>query len=119
MLEIWDVVAGVNRLEKINWGDKMKTEDTTAAGQTGEAESLILSDIGKGAPVYRPNGDRIGRIESGVGTEATGKIVYAVVRFGGHVSSGANNSRVPWSLLVYNPRFDGYELTITDTSLGA
>jgi hypothetical protein len=103
MLEIWDVVAGVNRLEKINWGDQMKTENTTAAGQTGEAESLILSDIGKGAPVYRPNGDRIGRIESGVGTEATGKIVYAV----------------PWSLLVYNPRLDGYELTITDTSLGA
>jgi hypothetical protein len=46
----------------------MKTENTTAAGQTGEAESLILSDIGKGAPVYRPNGDRIGRIESVVGT---------------------------------------------------
>jgi hypothetical protein len=27
---------------------------TTAAGQTGETEALILNNIGKGAPVYRP-----------------------------------------------------------------
>jgi sporulation protein YlmC with PRC-barrel domain len=97
----------------------MTTETTTAAGQTGETKSLIVSDIAKGTPVYRPNGDRIGRIEGVMVTEATRKIVYAVVSFGGHVSFGANHTQIPWSLLVYNPRFEGYELRIADTPLGA
>jgi len=66
----------------------MTTETTTAAGQTGETRSLIVSDIAKGTPVYRPNGDRIGGIEGVMVTEATRKIVYAVVSFGGHVSFG-------------------------------
>jgi sporulation protein YlmC with PRC-barrel domain len=99
--------------------DQMTTETTTAAGQTGEAEALILNNIGKGAPVYRPNGDRIGRIEGVMVAEATRKIVYAVVSFGGQVSLGANHSRIPWSLLVYSPQFEGYELRIADTPLGA
>jgi hypothetical protein len=33
----------------------MKTETTER--HAGEAEALILNNIGKGAPVYRPNGE--------------------------------------------------------------
>jgi PRC-barrel domain len=98
--------------------DQMTTETTIAAGQHDEAEGLILNNIGKGAPVYRPNGDRIGRIEGVMVSEATSKIVYAVVSFG-QVSLGAKHSRIPWSLLVYSPQFEGYELRIADTPLGA
>jgi PRC-barrel domain len=87
----------------------MTTETTIAAGQHDEAEGLILN---------RPNGDRIGRIEGVLVSEATSKIVYAVVSFG-QVTLGANHSRIPWSLLVYSPQFEGYELRIADTPLGA
>jgi sporulation protein YlmC with PRC-barrel domain len=94
----------------------MKTETTER--HAGEAEALILNNIGKGAPVYRPNGERVGQIEGVMVSEATRKIVYAVVSFGGQVSLGAKHSQIPWSLLVYSPDFDGYELRIDDTPLG-
>ena len=94
----------------------MKTD--TTAGHAGEAEALILNNIGKGAPVYRPNGERVGQIEGVMVSEATRKIVYAVVSFGGQVSLGAKHSQIPWSLLVYSPDFEGYELRIDDTPLG-
>jgi hypothetical protein len=42
-------------------GGQMTTETTAIAGDAGEAEALISNDIGKGAPVYRSNGERIGR----------------------------------------------------------
>ena len=94
------------------------TTETTAVASHTEAEALILNNIGKGAPVYSPNGERIGRIEGVMVSEATRKIVYAVVSFGRQVSFGANHSTIPWSLLVYSPKFEGYEIRIDDTPLG-
>jgi hypothetical protein len=46
--------------------------------------------------------------------QATGEIAYAIVSFGSASSIGfeTDRHRVPWSLLAYNPRFDGYELRI-------
>ena len=95
------------------------TTETTAVASHAEAEALILNNIGKGAPVHRPNGERIGQIECVMVSEATRKIVYAVVSFRGQVSLGAKHGRIPWSLLVYSPDFEGYELRIDDTPLGA
>jgi hypothetical protein len=96
----------------------MTTETTAIAGHAGEAEALILNNIGKGAPVYSPNGERIGRIEGVMVSEATRKIVYAVLSFGGKVSSDANHGTIPWSHLVYSPKFEGYEIRIDNTPLG-
>jgi len=97
----------------------MTHETTTIAGHAGEAKGMILNNIGRGAPVYRPNGERIGLIEGVMVSEATRKIAYAIVSFGGQVSLGAKRRHIPWSLLVYSPKFDGYELRIDDTLLGA
>jgi hypothetical protein len=96
----------------------MTSETTAIAGRAGEAEALILNNIGRGAPVFRPNGDRIGRIEGVMVSEATRKIVYGVVSSGGQASLGAEHSMIPWSHLVYSPKFEGYELRIADTPLG-
>jgi hypothetical protein len=93
----------------------MTTETTAGAGQTGEAEALTLNNIGRGAPVFSPNGDRIGRIEGVMVSEGTRKIVYGVVSFGSQASLGAEHSRIPWSHLLYSPKFEGYELRIADT----
>ena len=68
--------------------------------------------------MYSPNGERIGRIEGVMVSEATRKIVYAVLSFGGQASSDANHGTIPWSLLVYSPKFEGYEFRIDDTPLG-
>jgi hypothetical protein len=89
-----------------------------AASRTGESRRLIPSDHAKGAFVYAPSGNRIGRIERVMADAATGEIDHAVVRFTFANSLGieADQHPVPWSLLAYNPRFDGYELRIADRS---
>jgi hypothetical protein len=87
-----------------------------AAGGNGESRQLIPSDHAKGAFVYAPGGNRIGRIERVMADAATGEIVHAVVTFtfGNSLGIEADQHPVPWPLLAYNPRFDGYELRIAD-----
>jgi hypothetical protein len=80
----------------------------TAAEQAGGGRGLTASDHAKGAFVYAPDGNRLGRIERVMVDAATGEIVHALVRF------EADQHPVPWSLLAYNSRFDGYELRIAD-----
>ena len=93
-----------------------RTFQATAADRTGGGHRLIASDHAKGAFVYTPDGNRLGRIERVMVDEATGKVVRAVVSFtfGNRMGIEADTHPVPWSLLAYNPRFDGYELRITD-----
>jgi sporulation protein YlmC with PRC-barrel domain len=86
-----------------------------AAGHSGAGRRLVATDNAKGAPVYAPDGNRLGRIESIMVDEATGEIVYAIVNFGAGKGIGFESDQhpVPWTLLAYSLRFDGYELKIT------
>jgi hypothetical protein len=98
---------------------EMGTEQSfrpAAAGASAANHRLVASENAKGAPVYAADGNRLGRIEWLMADAATGEIAYAVVNFGLGNSIGfeIDHHRVPWSLLVYNPRFDGYELRIAD-----
>jgi hypothetical protein len=90
---------------------------TAAASDIGGNRRLVASDNAKGAPVYAADGNRLGRIEWVMADAATGEIAYAIVNFGLGNSIGfeTDHHRVPWSLLAYNPRFDGYELRIADS----
>ena len=89
---------------------------TAAASDSGGNRRLVASDNAKGAPVYAADGNRLGRIELVMADAATGEIAYAVVNFGLANSIGFDTDHhpVPWSLLAYNPRFDGYELRIAE-----
>jgi PRC-barrel domain len=89
------------------------------AERTDGGGRLIVSDHAKSAPVYTPEGNRLGRIERVLVDETTGEIVRAVVSFtfGNSMGLEADEHPVPWSLLTYNPRFDGYELRITDKQM--
>jgi hypothetical protein len=93
-----------------------RTFRSAADDRTGEGHRLIAGDHAKGAPVYTPDGNRLGRIERVMVDETTGEIVRAVVTFtfGSRIGIEADEHPVPWSLLTYNSRFDGYELRITD-----
>jgi PRC-barrel domain len=90
---------------------------TAASSDGGGNRRLVASDTAKGAPVYAADGNRLGRIEWVMADPATGEIAYAVVNFGLGNSIGfeTDHHRVPWSLLAYNPHFDGYELRIADS----
>jgi PRC-barrel domain len=93
-----------------------RNTSAATAGRTGGSRRLAASDHAKGTFVYSPDGNRLGRIERVMVDEATGEIVDAVVSFrlgnGGHME--ADEHTMPWSLLAYNSRFNGYELSIAD-----
>jgi len=93
---------------------------TTIQGKTldrRETASLIGSDKVEGTPVCRSNGERVGQIERVMIDKLTGKVAYAVMSFGGFMGIGEDYYPLPWSLLTYNPRLEGYEVNITDAQL--
>ena len=82
-----------------------------------ETFSLIGSDKVEGTPVYRSNGEKIGRIERVMIDKVSGKVAYAVMSFGGFMGIGEDYYPLPWSLLTYNPRLEGYEVNISEQQL--
>jgi PRC-barrel domain len=90
---------------------------TTASLETWETASLIGSDKVERTAVYRSNGDKIGQIQRVMIGKQSGKVGYAVMGFGGFLGMGEEYYPLPWSLLKYNPRLEGYEVNISDAQL--
>ena len=82
--------------------------------ETKETHSLIGSDKVEGTAVYRSNGAKIGQIQRVMIGKQSGKVGYAVMSFGGFLGIGEEYYPLPWSLLTYNPRLEGYEVNISD-----
>ena len=90
---------------------------TTEGTATRETASLIGSDKVEGTPVYRSNGERVGQIERVMIDKINGKVAYAVMSFGGFMGIGEDYYPLPWSLLTYNPRLEGYEVNVSEGQL--
>jgi hypothetical protein len=82
-----------------------------------ETTSFIASDKVEGTPVYRANGEKIGKIERVMIDKISGKVAYAVMSFGGFLGIGEDYYPLPWSLLKYNTKLDGYEVNISEQQL--
>jgi len=82
-----------------------------------ETATLIGSDKVEGTPVYRSNGDKVGSIERVMIDKLSGKVAYAVMSFGGFLGIGEDYYPLPWALLTYNPRLEGYEVNISEQQL--
>jgi hypothetical protein len=82
-----------------------------------ETANLIGSDKVQGTPVYRSNGERVGTIERVMFDKLSGKVAYAVMSFGGFMGIGEDYYPLPWSLLAYNERLDGYEVNVSEQQL--
>ncbi len=91
------------------------TQGTTL--ETSETSSLIGSDKVEGTAVYRSNGDKVGAIERVMIDKRSGKVAYAVMSFGGFLGIGEDYYPLPWSLLTYSPRLEGYEVNISEQQL--
>lgn len=85
--------------------------------ETRETFSLIASDKVEGTPVYRSNGEKVGRIERVMIDKISGKVAYAVMSFGGFMGIGEDYYPLPWSLLTYNPQLEGYEVNVGEQQL--
>jgi PRC-barrel domain len=82
-----------------------------------ETANLIGSDKVQGTPVYRSNGERGGTIDRVMIDKLSGKVAYAVMSFGGFMGIGEDYYPLPWSLLTYNERLDGYEVNVSEQQL--
>ena len=85
--------------------------------QTDENLLLISSAKVEGTPVVGRNGDRLGKIESFMVDKYTGRVAYAVLSFGGTFGLGESLFPLPWSLLTYDEKKDGYVLNLTKEQL--
>ena len=47
----------------------------------------------------------------------SGKVAYAVMSFGGFLGIGEDYYPLPWPLLTYNPRLEGYEVNVGEQQL--
>jgi PRC-barrel domain len=95
----------------------MATTTQLRATDTRETVSLIGSDKVEGTNVYRSNGESVGQIERVMIDKISGKVAYAVMSFGGFLGIGEDYYPLPWSLLTYNPRLEGYEVNIGEQQL--
>jgi PRC-barrel domain len=82
-----------------------------------ERHDLIGSDRVEGTRVYRPGGEKIGRIERVMIDKRSGRAAYAVMSFGGFLGLGEEFYPLPWSVLTYNPELGGYEVALTEEQL--
>ena len=79
--------------------------------------SVISSNKVHGTAVYNANGDKLGSIDDLVIDKLSGLVRYAALEFGGFLGLGTDRYPIPWSLLTYDTRLDGYVVPIQKSQL--
>jgi len=90
--------------------------DQTALERTSRCD-LCENDAEAGAPVYRADGVRLGRIDRTMIDRATGKVVFAVMICESDACLRGERYPLPWSLLAKRKGRGGYEAGITKQEL--
>ena len=73
-----------------------------------ESLDLIASDKVEGTTVYNPSGEKLGSIYNFMVNKMTGRVEYAVLKFGGFLGAGSDYYPLPWELLSYDEDKGGY-----------
>ena len=89
----------------------------TADDEVTSHHPLIESHRVEGTRVYDPQGKRIGTIRHLVIEKVSGRVVYAVMTFGGLFGIRAHPHMIPWEKLRYDTRLHGYRTDITEAQL--
>ena len=75
---------------------------------TKETVDLISADKVEGTAVYNRDGDKLGSIDGVMIDKLSGRVIYAVMSFGGFLGIGDRHHPLPWSVLTYDPAQGGY-----------
>lgn len=89
----------------------------TGSGEAGH--KLILGSRVNGAPVYNTDGDHIGHVDDLSIERQSGRVIYAIMSFGGFLGIGEKFHPIPWSLLDYEPERGGYVVALDRATLEA
>ena len=82
---------------------------TTASGHT----TIIAADKVVGTEVYNTAGEHLGEIHDVILDKVSGKVVYAIMSFGGFLGIGEQYHPLPWTTLKYDTNRGGYVVPLT------
>ena len=85
--------------------------------ETDETHRLISSEKVDGTAVYNPAGDRLGTVHHLMIEKYNGRVEYAVMSFGGFLGIGESYHPLPWRLMSYDTRLEGYVVNIDRTQM--
>ena len=79
--------------------------------------NLIASTEVNGTRVYGREGTHVGDIDHLIIDKKSGKIVYAIMSFGGFLGLGEEYHPIPWAALSYDTGKAGFVTDITEDQL--
>jgi sporulation protein YlmC with PRC-barrel domain len=93
--------------------------DHTTGEQAQETAGhpLILSSRVVGTPVYNREGERLGHVDDLSLEKVSGRARYAIISFGGFLGLDERFHPVPWSLLDFDVKQDGYVVPLDKSAL--
>ena len=78
---------------------------------------LISSEDVQGTDVYGAGDEAIGEIDHLLIDKVSGRVVYAVMSFGGFLGLGHSHYPIPWAALKYDTNLGGYRTGIIEAQL--
>ncbi len=78
---------------------------------------LISSEDVEGTVVYGLGREKVGEIDHLMIDKLSGRVIYAVMSFGGFLGLGHSHYPVPWGALKYDTSLGGFRTTITEEQL--
>jgi PRC-barrel domain len=85
--------------------------------QSFSTNTLVSSANVDGTDVYGRDGSIVGTIDHLMIDKASGKVAYAMMRFGGFLGFGTVLYPVPWNSLSYDTAKGGFVTNITENQL--
>jgi hypothetical protein len=83
----------------------------------GEKGRLISADKVEGTAVLNAEGDDLGHIAEIMIDKPSGRVVYAVLKYGSVLGLGGKLFALPWDVLTYDTRWNGYVVNIPEERL--
>ncbi len=74
--------------------------------------SLIAAKKVLDTDVYNIKGEELGTIDDIMIDKVSGKAIYAIMSFGGFLGIGEKYHPLPWSVLTYDERKEGYVVNL-------
>lgn len=79
--------------------------------------AFISSEDVEGTRVFDLDGNAIGSVDHLMIDKVSGRVIYAVLSFGGIMSLGHSHYPIPWAALTYDPDIDGFRTGINEDQL--
>lgn len=79
--------------------------------------NLISSEDVHETAVYGSGQDKVGEIDHLMIDKTSGRVIYAVMSFGGFLGLGHSHYPIPWAALTYDTSLSGFRTGITERQL--